>query len=119
MTPPRPPNHAHVIRVLLNRIDDTSWLAHAIDCDLTCVADGRGAALDALVKMIEVQVAHDARLRREPLSAFAPAPQDRLAAFEQATSIAAPVELSRDERGATLRFLIANATERPSPAAPS
>ena len=112
-----PPNQPHVIRVLLDRLDETSWLAHAIECDLTTAADSGGAALDALVKLIEVQVAHDARLRREPLSAFAPAPDDRVAAFERAAAIATPIELSRDERGATVRFLVANATERRSPTA--
>ena len=99
-----------VLRILISRGDDTSWQAQAIECDLTVIAESRAASLDALVKVIEVHAAHEARMGRAPFSRLAAAPDDRGAAFERAARLVDPVELARDGRAA-LRFLVANSID--------
>lgn len=110
MTPPTRQAPATVLRILISRGVDTSWHAQAIECDLTAVSHSRAASLDALVKVIEVHVAHDARVGRAPLSRLAAAPEARRAAFERAARVIDPVELAADARRG-LRFLVANSVD--------
>ena len=99
----------HVLRVLIRRGEDESWQAQALECDVKAIGATRSAALDALVKVIEVHVAHDARQGREPLSSFAAAPDHYWAEYNRAAAAAEPVELSRDDKAPALQFLVANA----------
>ena len=99
----------HVLRVLIRRGEDESWQAQALECDVKAIGATRSAALDALVKVIEVHVAHDTRQGREPLSAFAAAPDRYWAEYNRAAAAADPVELSRDDKAPVLQFLVANA----------
>jgi hypothetical protein len=99
----------HVLRVLIRRGEDESWQAQALECDVKAIGATRSAALDALVKVIEVHVAHDAKQGREPLSSFAAAPDHYWAEYNRAVTAAEPVELSRDDKAPVLQFLVANA----------
>ena len=102
----------HVLRVLIRRGEDQSWQAQALECDVKAIGATKSAALDALVKVIEVHVAHDARQGREPLSSFAAAPDHYWAEYNRAAAAAEPVELSRDDKAPALQFLVANAIIR-------
>jgi hypothetical protein len=104
-----------VVRVLISREEESSWHAQALECDLLAIAASRAAALDTLVKVIEVQAAHDARHSRKPLARFAEAPQSCWRAYARTVSVVDPVELSRNTR-ASLHFLVANAVGRSEPA---
>ena len=106
---PNPAGVARVVRVLISRAEDTSWKAQALECDLLAIASSRAAALDTLVKVIEVQAAHDVRHSREPLSRFAEAPEYCWRAFNRTARVAEPVELSRHAQASSLHFLVANA----------
>lgn len=105
-----------MVRVLISRAEDASWQAQALECDLLAIGSSRAAALDTLVKVIEVQAAHDVRHSREPLSTFAKAPESCWRAFNRTASVAEPVELWRHAPASTLQFLVANAVgvDRPS-----
>ena len=98
-----------MVRVLVSRADDAWWKAQALECDLLAIGSTRAAALDTLVKVIEVQAAHDVRHSREPLSRFAAAPEYCWRAFNRTASVAEPVELWRHAPASTLQFLVANA----------
>ena len=99
----------HVLRVLIRRGEDESWQAQALEYDVKAIGTTRSAALDALVKVIEVHVAHDTRHGREPLSAFAAAPDHYWTEYNRAATAAEPVELSRGDKAPALQFLVANA----------
>ena len=105
-----------MVRVLISRAEDASWQAQALECDLLAISSSRAAVLDTLVKVIEVQAAHDVRHSREPLSTFAKAPESCWRAFNRTARVAEPVELSRHAPASSLRFLVANAVgvDRPS-----
>lgn len=103
-----------VIRVLIRRGDGTSWQAQVLESDLKTIGASRSAALDTLVKVVQVHVAFDMRLGREPLSTFAAAPDDDWTEFERASKVAQPVELSHHSRARVLCFLVANAIDEPS-----
>lgn len=105
-----------VVRVLISRSEDASWQAQALECDLLAIGSSRAAALDTLVKVIEVQAAHDLRHSREPLSRFAQAPEYCWREFNRTARLAEPVELSRHAPASSLQFLVANAVgvDRPS-----
>ena len=104
-----PSGQARVVRVLISRAEDASWQAQALECDLLAIGSSRAAALDTLVKVIEVQAAHDVRHSREPLSRFAEAPEYCWRAFNRTARVAEPVELSRHGPASSLNFLVANA----------
>ena len=103
-----------VIRVLIRRGDGTSWQAQVLESDLKTIGASRSAALDTLVKVVQVHVAFDMRLGREPLSTFAAAPDDDWTEFERASKVAQPVELSHHSRARVLCFLVSNAIDEPS-----
>ena len=98
-----------MVRVLISRGEDASWQAQALECDLLAIGSSRAAALDTLIKVIEVQAAHDLRHSREPLARFAAAPEYCWSAFKRTVSIAEPVELTPPTPASSLHFLVANA----------
>ena len=106
---PTLPGEARVLRVLISRGEDASWQAQALECDLLAIGSSRAAALDTLIKVIEVQAAHDVRNSREPLARFAAAPEYCWSAFKRTASVAAPVELTHPTPASNLHFLVANA----------
>ena len=108
---PAHPDDRRVLRVLIRRGADASWHAHALECDVTAIGANRWTALDTLVKVIDVHLAHDTRRGRHPLSSFAAAPDRYWAEFHRASKLATPVELSRDGRPPIPYFLVANAIE--------
>lgn len=103
-----------VIRVLIRRGAGASWQAQVLESDVRTIAASRSAALDTLVKVVQVHVAFDLRLGREPLSTFAAAPDDDWTAFDRASKVAQPVELSHHSRARVLCFLVANAIDEQS-----
>ena len=82
-------------------------MAQAIECDLTASAGTRDAALDTLVKLVEVHVAFDGRRGTDPLSQFAPAPPPCWKRFAAAAAAQEPLELPRSNQPADLRYLVA------------
>jgi len=103
-----------VLRVLIRRGDGASWQAQMLESDVKTIGASRSAALDTLVKVVQVHVAFDVRLGREPLSTFATAPDDDWTEFERASKVAEPVELSHHSRARVLCFLVANAVDEQS-----
>jgi hypothetical protein len=103
-----------VIRVLIRRGDGASWQAQVLESDVRTIGASRSAALDTLVKVVQVHVAFDIRLGREPLSMFATAPDDDWTEFDRASKVAEPVELSHRSRARVLCFLVANALDEHS-----
>lgn len=112
MSAPPTTDRARVLRVLISQTDDTSWQAQALECDLLAIGSSRAAALDTLVKMVEVHAAHDARNGREPLSGFAKAPGHCWTEFNRTASLVDPVELARNAHPSGLHFLVVNAVGR-------
>ena len=106
---PSLPGEARIVRVLISRGEDASWYAQALECDLLAIGSSRAAALDTLIKVLEVQAAHDVRNSREPLARFAAAPEYCWTAFKQSASVAEPVELTPPTPASSLHFLVANA----------
>ena len=103
-----------VMRVLIRRGGGASWQAQVLESDVKTIGASRSAALDTLVKVVDVHVAFDMRLGREPLSTFAAAPDDDWTEFDRASKVAQPVELSHHSRARELCFLVANAIDAPS-----
>ena len=103
-----------VMRVLIRRGDGASWQAQVLESDVRTIGTSRSAALDTLVKVVQVHVAFDMRLGREPLSTFATAPEGDWTEFHRASKVAEPVELSHHSRARVLCFLVANAIDEQS-----
>ena len=106
MAPPR-------LRILVFPQTYGTWTARGLEHDLA--ADGRTieAAVDTLLKIARAHVAYDRRHNREPLSAFAPAPQLYWAAFGGATRLPAPVELDWAENGRPMQIVAAVVSQHP------
>ena len=96
-----------LLRIVVYAESKTRWMAQAIECDLMASGHTRDAALDTLVKLVEVHVAFDGRHGTDPLSRFAPAPPLCLRKFENAAASQAPLELTRSDRPTDLRYLVA------------
>lgn len=97
-----------LLRIVVYAEPDHRWTAQAIECDLRASSGTRDAALDTLLKLIEVHVAFDARRGTDPLSRFAPAPPPCWQRFAAAAAAQEPLELTRSDRStADLRFLVA------------
>ena len=91
MAPPR-------LRILVFPETHGTWTARGLEHDLA--AEGRTieAAVDTLLKIARAHAAYDRRHNREPLSAFAPAPQLYWTAFTGATRLPAPATRGRANR---------------------
>lgn len=103
-----------VIRVLIRRGGEAGWQAQVLESDVKAIGASRSAALDTVMKVVEVHVAFDVRRGREPLSGFAAAPDTDWTEFNRASSVAPPVELSHHGRARELCFLVANALDEPT-----
>jgi len=106
MAPPR-------LRILVFPQTYGTWTARGLEHDLA--ADGRTieAAVDTLLKIARAHVAYDRRHNREPLSAFAPAPQLYWKAFSGARRLPVPAEFDWSESGKPLQVIAAVAAEHP------
>jgi hypothetical protein len=106
MAPPR-------LRILVFPETHGTWTARGLEHDLA--AEGRTveAAVDTLLKIARAHVAYDRRHNREPLSAFAPAPQRYWTAFNGATRLSSPVEVDWSENGRPMHIVAAVAREHP------
>src|SRR5947208_14029061 len=106
MAPPR-------LRILVFPQTYGTWTARGLEHDLA--ADGRTieAAVDTLLKIARAHVAYDRRHNREPLSAFAPAPELYWNAFGGATRLPAPLEMDWTENGRRTQIVTAVASENP------
>src|SRR4051812_18135139 len=116
MGPPR-------LRILVFPETYGTWTARGLEHDLA--AEGRTieAAVDTLLRIARAHVAYDRRHNREPLSAFAPAPERYWSAFNGATRLPAPVEVDWSENERPVKIVAAVASEHPgirklSPIAP-
>ena len=98
-----------MLRIVVYAEPHDRWIAQAIECDLSASGSTRDAALDTLIKLVEVHVAFDARRGTDPLSRFAPAPPPSWNRFAAAAAAQDPLELTRSERPTDLRYLIATA----------
>ena len=96
-----------LLRIVVYPESTSRWTAQAIECDLMASASTRHAALDTLLKLVEVHVAFDARQGTDPLSRFAPAPPPCWERFATAAAAEAPLELTRSDRPIDLRYLVA------------
>lgn len=96
-----------LLRIVVYAESTTRWRAQAIECDLMASGATRHAALDTLVKLVEVHVAFDGRHGTDPLSRFAPAPQPCWEKFAIAAAAEEPLELTRSDGPVDLRFLVA------------
>ena len=101
-----------LLRIVVYAESDARWTAQAIECDLMASGGTRDAALDTLIKLVEVHVAFDGRRGTEPLSRFAPAPPPCWKRFADAAAAEEPLELTRSDRPAMdLRFLVATSVD--------
>lgn len=96
-----------LLRIVVYAESETRWTAQAIECDLMASGHTRDAALDTLVKLVEVHVAFDGRRGTDPLSQFAPAPPPCWKRFATAAAAHEPLELTRSARPTDLRYLVA------------
>jgi hypothetical protein len=101
------------LRVLVFPETHGTWTARGLEHDLA--AEGRTveAAVDTLLKITRAHVAYDRRHNREPLSAFAPAPERYWTAFSGATRLPAPVEIDWNDSGRRMQIVAAVASENP------
>ena len=81
------------LRIVVFPESRRSWTARGLEHDLA--AEGRSieAAVDAVLKIALAHIAYDRRHRREPLSAFAPAPRLYWTAFKGGTALPLSVEV--------------------------
>ena len=100
-----------LLRIIVHAESATRWIAQAIECDLMASGGTRDAALDTLIKLVEVHVAFDARHGTDPLSRFAPAPPECWNRFAAAAAAQEPLELTRSERPADLRYRVATSID--------
>ena len=107
MAPPR-------LRILVFPETHGTWTARGLEHDLA--AEGRTieAAVDTLLKIARAHAAYDRRHNREPLSAFAPAPQLYWTAFTGATRLPAPAEFEWPESGRPMQIVAAVASHHPA-----
>ena len=96
-----------LLRIVVYAEPPNRWTAQAIECDLMAWGATRHAALDTLLKLVEVHVAFDGRQGTDPLSRFAPAPQMCWERFATAAAAEAPLELTPSDRPTDLRYLVA------------
>jgi len=106
MAPPR-------LRILVFPETHGTWTARGLEHDLA--AEGRTieAAVDTLLRIAGAHVAYDRRHNREPLSAFAPAPERYWMAFNGAARLPVPVEVDWNENGRPITIVAAVAAEHP------
>ena len=90
-----------------------TWTARSLEHDLA--AEGRTveAAVDTLLKIARAHVAYDRRHNREPLSAFAPAPERYWNAFSGATRLPTPLQIDWSDNGRPMQIVAAVASENP------
>ncbi len=96
-----------LLRIVVYAESTSRWTAQAIECDLMASGATRHAALDTLLKLVEVHVAFDGRQGTDPLSRFAPAPPPCWERFATAAAAEEPLELTRSDRPTDLRYLVA------------
>jgi hypothetical protein len=101
------------LRVLVFPDTSCTWTARSLEHDLAAAGSSVEAALDTLLKIARAHVAYDLRHGREPLSAFAPAPQLYWSAFAGATRIPIPIELTCHESGTPTCVFAATLPEHP------
>ena len=101
------------LRIIIFPETPRAWTARALEHDLA--ANGRTveAALDSLLKIARAHIAYDLRHGREPLSAFAAAPQLYWNAFAEATRLTLPLELAWRDYGAPTPVVAATVPEHP------
>ena len=106
MAPPR-------LRILVFPETHGTWTARGLEHDLA--AEGRTveAAVDTLLKIARAHVAYDRRHNREPLSAFAPAPERYWNAFSGAARLPAPLQIDWSDNGRPMLIVAAVAAENP------
>lgn len=95
------------------------WTARGLEHDIAAGGATIEAAVDTLLKVVRAHIAYDRRHNREPLSAFAPAPQRYWNAFTHGTPLPIPTSLDAPQTGAPTRIIVAvvsqNPAIRPSP----
>ena len=96
-----------LLRVVVSGDAGSLWTAQALECDVMAAGQTPEAAVDTLMKIIEVQVAHDGRFARTPLAGFAAAPQSCWDQFAGAAKTDDPVEVMRAGHSGELRYLVA------------
>ncbi len=96
-----------LLRIVVYPESTGGWTAQAIECDLMAWGATRAAALDTLLKLVEVHVAFDGRQGTDPLSRFAPAPPPCWERFATAAAAEEPLKLTRSNRPTDLRYLVA------------
>ena len=101
------------LRIVVFPETSKTWAARALEHVLAGAGRTADAAVDTLLKIARAHVAYDLRHGREPLSAFAAAPQLYWSAFMGATKLANPTELVWGEFGSPLRCLVGIATQHP------
>ena len=101
-----------LLRIVVYPESHARWTAQAIEYDLMASAGTRDAALDTLIKLLEVHVTFDGRRGTEPLSRFAPAPPQCWRRFEDAAAAREPLELTWSDRPVMeLRYLVATSVD--------
>jgi hypothetical protein len=101
------------LRILVFPETHRAWTARALEHDLAANGRTPEAALDSLLKITRAHIAYDLRHGREPLSAFAAAPQLYWNAFARATRLTIPLELAWRDSGAATPVLAATVPEHP------
>ena len=106
MAPPR-------LRILVFPETHGTWTARGLEHDLA--AEGRTieSAVDTLLRIARAHVAFDRRHNREPLSAFAPAPQLYWNAFVGATRLPAPAEVDWTDSSRPMQVVAAVVSQHP------
>jgi hypothetical protein len=106
MAPPR-------LRILVFPETHGTWTARGLEHDLAAGGRTIEAAVDTLLKIARAHVAFDRRHNREPLSAFAPAPQLYWTAFGGAARLPAIAEMDWFENGRTVQVVAAVVSHHP------
>jgi hypothetical protein len=102
------------LRILVFPEPHGTWTARGLEHDLA--AEGRTieSAVDTLVKIVRAHIAYDRRHNREPLSAFAAAPQLYWNGFTRATPLPIPLQLDWSENGLPAEIIAAVTSHHPA-----
>ena len=90
-----------------------AWTARSLERDIAAAGRTAEAAVQSLLSIAEAHIAFDARHGRDPLSAFAAAPQLYWKAFAQSSDGAEPREVRRFDSKYDVRYLVGMVPQNP------
>jgi hypothetical protein len=101
------------LRIVVYPESTKAWTARSLERDISAAGRTAEAAVESLLSIAEAHIAFDSRHGREPLSAFATAPQVYWKAFARAENKAQPREVTRVDSTSQVKYLVGMVPQSP------